>query len=443
MPEEIQPLATPPFSSSNEEGPPPAGGQRSRPQPGRAVSATLWMFGAGVFSNLALGASGVITARLLGPGGRGVIVLFITVSSLVSLFGSLGTPMGARIHLVSSESHIGLPEYWGLVLAQVIGGFVLGTLVAMLALPFVGVSTPLSVALVVGGYSSYLMCSLFAINLLHTFGLNSRAALLEVIASVALLGAVAAVLVLHVSLSPIDFLLIYLGAGSIHLVFAVVVLHASGLLGRPAVDLQAWRTIIRTGFPAIGISLSESLTFRFDRYLIGLFLSPAAVGLYSVAVTSTELLRISVHAISQVLFHRLAAGVWGRRRFEQVRLLSLGLTIASGAALFLIAPLLVRKLFGEDFSGAVAPLRILILAEIAAAYFFVTHTALSATISPRKSALAAFTGLVVVVAGDFILIPSAGIRGAALASVIGYVSMAIAAQRLLSRGQGARAKGWV
>lgn len=84
-----------------------------------------WLRAVGSVSGNTIGANAamvlvaVITARQVGPTGRGIIVVFTTVASFTMLLSSLGANVRARVDLTQRRG-LGLPEYLGLA-ASVIG----------------------------------------------------------------------------------------------------------------------------------------------------------------------------------------------------------------------------------------------------------------------------------------------------------------------------------
>ena len=64
-----------------------------------------------------MGIFAIATGRVLGPSDRGIVVIFMTLSSMLMVLGSFGTNTFARVHLVSSTEPLPLADYLGLVAA--------------------------------------------------------------------------------------------------------------------------------------------------------------------------------------------------------------------------------------------------------------------------------------------------------------------------------------
>jgi O-antigen/teichoic acid export membrane protein len=201
---------------------------------------------------------------------------------------------------------------------------------------------------------------------------------------------------------------------------------------RPRFQRSRWARVVRTGLPGIAVDLSGILTFRLDRYLLGLFLGPAAVGVYSVAATAPEILRLPALAMGQPIFHRLASGTAKVEDFGRTRVYCLLVTAALAASAFLVAPFAVRILFGSQYAGAVTPLRVLLLAEFGITLFYIDGALVAAAFSRLgDAAIAAVAGCLVVVVADLVLIPSHGVVGAAWGSVVAYSVTGLAAHGIL------------
>jgi len=224
-------------------------------------------------------------------------------------------------------------------------------------------------------------------------------------------------------------------ANVLQILASLAVLRHFGVRVRPRWRPPEWIQLIRTGIPAIFLGFGMVLTFRMDRYLVGIKLTPAAVGVYSVAATGPELLRLVPTAWSAPVFHRIAAGLAVPADFRRMRVLCLATVLVCVVVTSVLAPFAVRILFRAQYLGAVTPLRILLLAEFGVAIFAFDAGALIALHRMWDSATAVAIALVLVSIGDFVLIPCYGLPGAAWASVFAYSVMGLMAHLSLRRYQ--------
>jgi O-antigen/teichoic acid export membrane protein len=398
----------------------------------------LWRTTSGIVvcKALSVGASAgaaLLTAHQLGPSGRGVLVLLLTLASLVTLIGSLGMNLAARIHLVGDMDRMELADYLGLSAVLTAAAMVLCVAVGAVLLPFVDVHLSAADQLLFGALAGSIQAPFLLNAAINAYGFTARAAAVDAAGTVAQLVLTAALMI--AGQRRVDAYVAALVLGNVlQVLLGVRTLRPTAGSLRPRFDRSAWKPVVRTGLPGIAIDLSAILTFRLDRYLIGLFLDPAAVGIYSVAATAPELLRLPALAMGQPMFHRLAAKTARVEDFARTRLLCLLATGALALATYAVAPFAVRTLFGSDYEGAITPLRVLLLAEFGITLFLIDGACAAAAFGHlRDAAAAAVSGCVVVVVADLVLIPSHGVVGAAWGSVIAYSVTGLVARGILRR----------
>jgi O-antigen/teichoic acid export membrane protein len=374
----------------------------------------------------------VTTARALGPTGRGVLVLLVTIALLSSLIGSLGANVGARLHLVSPEDPMPSGHFVGLLVALVAAQLVVCLAVASLLLPLADVHLPLGERLLFSALGAAMLGAYLLNDGLNSYGFVADAAAVDAFGSFVQLLAVGSALVAGATtVAPVGAGLV-LGS-SVQVVTALLVLRRRGVDTRPRRDPRAWRLLVRTGLPGMAAALAEVFTFRIDRYLLALFATPAAVGVYSVASTASEVLRLPSLAVGSALFHRLASGTAEVADFRTTRRLCLLVTALMAAAVAVVAPPLIELAFGPDYAGAVTPLRIVLLGELGIAVYQMDGSSLAGRGRVGSMAVAAACGLVVVVLADVGLMGPFGVAGAAWASVIAYWVMGAVAWWSLRR----------
>ena len=396
------------------------------------LSSTASMVGFRIVSAAATGVVGVITARRLEPAGRGVLVLVVAMASIGLLFSSLGVNISGRVHLVKAVDPVPSRDYIGLSATLTLVQLLMCVALGLTLLPAVDVrlSAP---ELGLFGLLGAAMLSQYLLNdALNAFGFNTLATKVEAAGGVFQL-----VLVLVLAASGerrvMPFVAILVVTSAFQAVVCLAMLRRGGIAIRPRFDARSWRLLLRTGLPGIPAALGQVLTFRADRYLLGLFMNPAAVGIYAVAATAPELLRLPSLALSQPMMYRLASGSAKLTDFRRIRWLCVIGTMAAAAIVFAMAPLAVRVVFGADYEAAVTPLRLLLLGEAGIAFFYLDGSALAGINRIRDTALASVAGLVVVGMLDLVLIPSFQLAGAAWASVVAYSVMGAVAAGLLRR----------
>jgi len=167
-----------------------------------------------------------------------------------------------------------------------------------------------------------------------------------------------------------------------------------------------------------GVSPIE--TFRLDQSVIGIFLSPKALGLYVVALAFTNLPRFIAMSVGAIAFPRAAQDieVSGRRTMWHYTFLTMALAGALVVALEVAAGWLVPFFFGPDFQGAVVVTRILLIG----AFFFAIRRVLTDGTRgiglPGLGSVAELGSWISLVPLLAILMPRFGLNGVATAIAI-------------------------
>lgn len=394
---------------------------------------TAGMLGCKVAAAAAVAGVVVLTARELEPSGRGVFVLLLTLASFTLLLCSFGLSTSARIHLVSPGSTVSSEAFFGLSLAITVLQMTLCIALGVVILPLVDVRLSAGGLALFGVFGGTVSAIYFINAALNAFGYTTAASAVDAAGSVMQLLTVGVLFVLDVS-TVMPYLGALAASNGAQLLVGLAVLGRRSISVTPRYSHRQWARLVRTGLPSIPLDAASVLTFRLDRYIVGGLLDPAAVGVYSVAATAPEFLRMPILALSQPIFHRLASGSASVGDFQRTRRWALaGIGLLAGLA-FLVAPAAVRTLFGSDYEGAITPLRILLLAEFGIAAFFLDTSSLAAGLSRvNEASIAALAGLVLVTVADVMLIPLYGLAGAAWASVVAYSGMGLAAHLFVAR----------
>ncbi len=409
----------------------PEGQRTARPTGGLGVI-TARVVVCKFITSLAYMGVAALSARQLGPSGRGVLVLLLTLAAIGLLVCSLGVDIGGRVLLVEPEDPIPFSDYLGLSLVLAVVQVFACLAIGLTLLPLADVHLSAGSLLLFAVLGSSLLLQKLVNDGLVAYGLTVEAAFIETASFVVLVTVVAALaLAGRHDLAP--FVAAFVLQGSLQIVASLRRLRRTTAALRPRFHTGNWRRLIRTGLPGIGFGVTQLLAFRIDRYLVGILIGPAAVGVYSVAATAPELLRLAPTALAQSVVHRLASGVATDADFRRARTLCLAATLTLGVVTFLLAPLAVEVVFGPRFAGAVTPLRILLLAEIGMTIFSIDSAMLMGRARVADVAIASTIGLALVVGLDLYAIPAYGLAGAAWATVVAYSGMGAASNLLLKR----------
>jgi len=381
-------------------------------------------------SNAGLGlAASIAISRSLHPTGRGVYAIAATVGAIAAILGGAALPRA----LQSAWGREHQPALLGraAVLAGLVGGSIAAVAVASLAVTWQAL-TPHGMAIIwlaVAGVPTLVAST----HLTVAYGLHGRPDRAAKAAIVS--GGMQSVLLLWGAWAEMLTPTRVIGITTASLVIMLPAHLALRPWARDAGERVATTTaavaglLVRQGLRYQQAGIAAHLLLRADLIVLAALGTNAQVGHYSLALAFTEAILILTSSITQA---GSGAQVTGAREGESVdaytaRLartaLAVALTVAAavGATAWLIIPLL----FGAAFAPAVAPLLLLLPGVCALAATPPLELAASRHDVPGVSALASTTALVTMLSLDLILIPWQGMRGAAIAASVGYLTQCL------------------
>lgn len=325
--------------------------------------------GTGVAGQVLLVVSGVVSARALGPENRGLLALVLVVSAIATQIGSLGVPLSVTYWIASRgvSARRLLRSLRGFRAAQ------LGVVLAIQAVMLIAVLEPsippdflwigfLTLAVTASGLSQ--MYGLAVLQGLQRF--TAFNVLRTLNGALYTLGVLTLWATHRADLTSIA--LAYIGAS----IVAAIVIGLIVLRGAPVAgvgDEITPRPLISFGLRSLVGSAPPVETFRLDQLLVGLALTPIALGYYVVALAFTNLTRFIGQSIGMVTYPHVAAT---NDRATQLGILrrdvALGSVVCGSVTLVLIVlvPLLVPFFFGSTFSSSITVARILLVAALIA-----------------------------------------------------------------------------
>lgn len=165
----------------------------------------------------------------------------------------------------------------------------------------------------------------------------------------------------------------------------------------------------------------QLMAYRSDIWIVTYFLTKKEVGNYVLATGLAQFVWVLPIALNSLIFPGTASG---RSSFEQIRDWSIFgfLIVAAGCLIGApLAPLVIPFVYGQDFADA-ALLFILLAPGIALFSLSKTYAGYLAGIGMLNRNLAAsVAGFLVSILLNFLLIPSIGAAGAAIASTVSYM----------------------
>lgn len=379
--------------------------------------------------------TGILLARTLGPEGRGAVAAVILWPSVLVAVGSLGLFEAVTYRAARSRSSEDLGRLTGTAFA--LGGAQAFILVAVgvFALPHLLSAyggNIVSTGILFLAFVPLNFTAVYAMSMLNGRGRARAFHWLRVLVvgvstiGIVLLGAVGLLDVRSVAI-------VYLIANLVTLLSSLFALRAAGLR-RLGVERAISRRLLSFGIRSHAGSVATFLNERLDQLVIAAFLAPRSLGLYVVAVTLTAPIGLVGSSISFVALPSVAASEDAHTAARVARRyvgMSVGLSVGIAVPLIVITPFLVDVFFGPSFVGSTTPARILLVAGTVLSTGRVLSAVLRGLNRPSDAGIGEASALVVTGLALPILLPSFGLSGAAVASLLAYsVSMLWLAVRL-------------
>ncbi|MFT4760019.1 MAG: lipopolysaccharide exporter [Saprospiraceae bacterium] len=182
------------------------------------------------------------------------------------------------------------------------------------------------------------------------------------------------------------------------------------------------KKLFHFGKYVFGTNFSSMLFNKTDILMLGTFLNPAAVAIYSLATRVNNYLDIPVNALAQVIYPKIAKVDWKNDKSQIIHLYeqSIGLLLLiilpMSAAVFLFAKPIILLLSGNKYEAAVPILQILLIAGLIKPWGRLFGITLDAIGKPKMNFKMLIFSLLVNIVTNLILIPLMGMKGAALAT---------------------------
>jgi O-antigen/teichoic acid export membrane protein len=380
-----------------------------------------------VFSALTLVANlvtGIVSARALGPSGRGVFVALTTVTQLAGLLFAVGVANSLSYYIARRpEDGPRLLTTWAAMLVPLTA---VAIAISELLLPTIfsgdqqaidlGRWFTFSIVLVVGLELNYGLLLGMHDFLVYNVLRFAQAALIA--AAFVVLWVADEMTVENALLAAIVGSTTAMAAGLVRSVVRVGV-------GR--LDPRLGATSLWYGVRGQGSTVATNVTARLDVAMLPAFVTNANVGLYSVAAN----LSLIVHQLSNTfagLVLPAAASDPERGRIKVIGSLWASLVVAAVLAAFLalFARPLIGLVYGDSFRDAAEPLLLLLPGVVLFAGSSILAAGVYAAGRPFTATFAQLLGMGVTVVGLFVFLRSGGITAAAIVSTVSYATVFVA-----------------
>lgn len=381
--------------------------------------------------------TGVLQARLLGPGGRGelaAIQAWPTVIAGAAMFGV----QDAIVYFGARDS------------AQTPRYAVSGTaLLLLLSVPVMGVAWIAMPSLMPNVTPTVLRASRLYVLLVVVFAVQGLPIFL-----LRALHSTRAWNVLRVApyILWLALLTVARFTGTTPATLALSYLACSGLLaaalifairGRLAGNWKpswptAWR-MFRYGLPMAAAAIPQIANQRIDQLVLVAFVDFRNLGLYAVAASWSSAAGLASSAISAIAFPRISAtkdpAAQGAllRRFVGA---AAAVAIGTAALLSVLATWLIPVIFGPDFGPAVPLAQVLLVAATFRSVGEALQSALKGLGSTAGVMWGELAGTLVTLVALWMMVPSTGVRGAAWAASAGAGVTCLSGWLAISRVRG-------
>lgn len=370
-------------------------------------------------------ASSVLTARFLGPGGRGILATVTAMAGIGLQLGNLGLH-ASNTFQVSRRPDL-LAPIWAnsLRTASALGlALAIGALAAGSVFPEMLGTIPLPLLLPAALSIPFQLLVLFGLNLLVGMGRTALFNVLELTFRAVSVAGLAVMLILFGKdvrwVLGLNLVLAIGAAAVLAAVLGRMVRHS----GAPEShgNMTLFRSGVAYGAKAYVAALLAYLIVRSDMLLVNALRGTAEAGVYSIAVQISDLLYLLPMSIGLVLFPRLTRQGDGDPIFalKIARHNAFLMLLLCGAAAVL-APWAIRFLYGGEFLPAVRALWWLLPGIWAYGACNPIATQLASSGMPLSAVVVWIPPLVLNVALNLVWIPRWGIEGAAAASSLCYL----------------------
>jgi O-antigen/teichoic acid export membrane protein len=384
--------------------------QARAPRRLRPFGATGGTIATGLLGQVVLIVSGVFAARLLGAEDRGHLALLVLVPAALAQIGALGLPVATTFYIAQNPQN-----------ARAIVHRLAPVYISQAAL-LLAVHAVILVVLVhlsdIGWTPALLSLAVIPSSLVQQYGLaifqGSQAfkrfnALRILPAGLYALGLT--VLEIGGMGSLVVVTATWVGTSAVAAISTAVT--SARALPEQSDDGPSIREMCRFGARALIDATSPVEAFRVDQAVVGVFLSPTALGLYVVALAFTNLPRFISQSIGMVAYPRIAALRSHRAGSEIWRYVALVVAIA-GAAVVLLEVVMARVVpmfFGTEFTQAIPLARILLIASFLVAIRRVLADGLRGAGRPGAGTIAEVFSWIILFGGLAVLTPIYGIDG--------------------------------
>ena len=375
----------------------------------------LASFGGEIFLFAASLLLGILTARYLGPDGKGKFNVVYYAVGLLSIIFSLRFQWAFTYYLSKNKERLG-----EIIFTAFLVGLVSTSAVILLitSFPAFFYSTIIKGVQVQWSTLLLLCASTYMWNLLIALyaGLARFKTRALFMGTTYFLKAALVIFTLKIVNGNLNDLFFNMGLVEIiiYSLLLVVLLAKSSSIRTNLANFVGMLKYSLQSFPSV---ISDMVILRIDVFFVNFFAGPSQVGLYTVAISLSQMFLYIPTAVRSVLMPYIAAN--GDQEITQ-KLSRLLVILLIGMAIILIpfVWVILVPLYGEAFASSRSLYLILLPGSLFWGIFTVISSDLEGRGLPWKVSTVSIISSVITVLLDFLLIPKLGVIGAAIASSV-------------------------
>lgn len=372
--------------------------------------------------------TGVLTARMLGPTGRGELAAIQTWPQFLSLIAVLGLPDSVAYYSALYPKKV-INLLVTAIRISILSSFILAA-IGYYLIPYVLFSQP--IATISGARAYLLYIPIVALLLIPSGALRGKGDILgwNLYRSLPIIVWLLVILgcTWPYNRSPQSITKIYLLA----MAFLALIISPLILVKRLKINslppLIMIKPLLSYGLPSALRECFLTLNIRFDQMAIAAIIGPHLLGLYVVAVSWTNIGSFITSAFSSVIFPKIAkesqlsGNITSIARFTRLGI-ALSLIVAFGT--ISVTPILVPLVFGISYVDVVPVSMLLGIASGIASIIQIFESILMAIGKPRIVLLGETIGLIITFVLLYKLLPQYQLMGAAFSSLVSYLIVGI------------------
>jgi O-antigen/teichoic acid export membrane protein len=195
-------------------------------------------------------------------------------------------------------------------------------------------------------------------------------------------------------------------------------------------DKSFAKEIMNYSYPFIFISVGFIALTELDTIMLGLLSTTEQIGIYAVAkqiVSKLPQISFALAIGTMPIFAKINSSNAGefKKKFYRIFFINGGVFVLFSLLLIFFAPFLVPFLFGDEYKSAILPMQLLSIHMFLYANSVILSEFLDYAGKAKKRAINVFVIIILNIALGFLLIPSYGAIGAALAVIFSYLPYVI------------------